>query len=220
MTFLRPPADDSDGIALPSPEEVETALSQAPDDLTWDWVLPRLIPLFERGYTDGITGDPLVNSVSHLGIGIGYGIDFGPVFGRVTQGMAERWEASVEQIEHAAFSRLADVSATVGRADLQSVVHRGHFFRALGRPGGWASSIVLAGESELARIFGTGDAIFSTPARSSLLAFAPATPARVVAEVTFQLENGDPHPLGLDPFVMEDGVLHWQGLDTELDGVI
>ena len=100
------------------------------------------------------------------------------------------------------------------------MVHRGHFFRVLGRPDGWASSIVLAGEIELARIFGAGDAIFTAPARSSLLAFAPATPARVVAEVTFQLESVDPHPLGLDPFVMEDGVLRWQGLDTDLDGVI
>ncbi len=220
MTFIPPPAADDDGVELPSREEVELALSQVPDDLSWDWVAPRLIPLFERGYTDGITGDPLVNSVSHLGIGIGYGIDFGPVFGRVTHGMAERWEASVEQIEHFASSRLAGVTATIRPADLQSVVHRGHFFRALGIPGGWASSIVLAAEAELIRIFGTDDAIFTAPARSSLLAFAPATPRRVVEEVTFQLENADPNPLQLDPFVMEGGVLRWLGLDPGLDEVI
>jgi len=216
MTFV-PPEDTErmDGVLVPPIEEIEAALEQVPEDLTWDWASARLFPLFECGYGEGITGDPMVNSITDLGVGIGFGIDFGPVFGRVTQSMARRWEASVEQIEHAAFTHLSEAVSRVGPADLQPVVHRGHLFRALGLPGGWASSAVLAGAEELIRIFRTRDAIFTTPSRNGLLAFGPGTPARAVAEITGSLEALDPVPLHLDPFVMEDGVLRWEGLNPD-----
>jgi len=212
MTFV--PADDEpqDGVELPSLEEIEAALRNVPDDLTWEWAEARLVPLFERGYGEGASGDPMVNTVSHLGVGIGFGIDFGPLLGRVTQSMAERWESSADQVEHAAFAHLAEVVSGIGPRDLQSVVHQGHLFRALGEPGGWASSVILADQAEVARVFGTRNAIFTAPARNSLLAFAPGTPAHAVAEITIQLESMDPHPLGLDAFVMESGVLRWEGL--------
>lgn len=221
MTFVADSDGEDQGVVLPSVDEIEAALDTVPEEIGWDWASPRLIPLFERNYVEGIAGDPMVNTVSRLGVGIGFGIDFGPVFGRVTQSMARRWEASVEQIERAAFAHLAEVVADVGPADVQAVVHRGHFFRALGKPGGWASSVILAGEPELIRIFGTRNAIFTVPARNALVAFGGGTPGRAVAEMTLQLESMDPHPLELDPFLMQDGVLSWDGLsdDAPLDAI-
>jgi hypothetical protein len=216
MTFVAPIDEDvDDGIVLPSAAEIEAALSEIPEELSWDWAAPRLMPLFERGYGEGVAGDPMVTSLSELGVGIGYGIDFGPVIGRVTRSMAERWEASGEQIEHAAFAHLADVVAGISRSAVQPAVHHGHLVQALGQPGGWASSVILAGAAEVSRIFGTRDATFTVPARNALLAFGPGTPARAVAEITVQLESMDPHPLELDPFVMEGGVLRWSGLADE-----
>jgi hypothetical protein len=41
-----------------------------------------------------------------------------------------------------------------------------------------------------------------------------------VADVTTSLEAMDPHPLLLEPFVMEAGELRWEGLSGELDDVI
>lgn len=216
MTFVpEVDPDDHDGLELPSEAEIEAALATAPEDLGWDWASERLIPLFERGYGEGVPGDPMVNSVSQLGVGIGYGIDFGPCVGRVTQSMAQRWEASLEQIEHAAFAHLAAVVTGLDATALQRVVVRGHLVRALGEPGGWASSVILAGEAELGRIFATRNAIFTAPARHALLAFAPGTPAQTVAEITLQLEAMDAHPLELEPFVLTDGVLRWEGLTEE-----
>ncbi len=212
MSWVPPPGDVGEGgFELPSEAELKAAFEALPPDLDWDWASPRLIPIFERGYSDGYPGDQMINVQTALGIGIGFGIDFGPAFGRVTVSMAQRWEASIEQIEHAAFAHLADVAATVTRAALQSIVHRGYFFRALGTPPGWASSIVLAGEEELIRIFGTTDAVFTAPTRGALLAFPPATPPRAIAEITADLEALDPHPLLLDAFGMIDGALHWAG---------
>src|SRR5690606_37841869 len=124
---------------------------------------------------------------------------------------------SVEQIERAAFANLARAAATITPGDLQTVVHQGHLFRALGTPPGWASSIILAGSDELTRIFGTRNAFFTAPTRGSLIAFGPATPSRVVVGVTVELESMDPHPLLLDPFALIDGELHWQGEEYSLD---
>ncbi len=218
MTFVVAPDQEAqDGVEVPSPEEIEAAFQGIPEDLNWEWASRRLIPIFERGYAEGVAGDPMVNTVTSLGVGIGFGIDFGPVFGRVTRSMAQRWEASVEQIEHLAFAHLAEVAATVRQRDLQSVVHHGHLFRALGEPGGWASSMVLAGADELTRIFGSRDATFVAATRNSLLAFGPGTPERAIDQITFMLESADPNPLRIEPFVMEDGVLRWEGAELDLD---
>jgi hypothetical protein len=209
-----------DGLERPAEEEFIAALESLPKDLTWDWTRPRIVPLFERGYDEGTTGDPLINARSGLGVGIGFGIDLGPMLARISRSMAQRWEASVEQIEAAAFTHLAEVAATVTPRDLQSVVHHGHLFRALGVPGGWASSMILTGEAEITRIFGLQDQIFTIPARNQLLAFDASTPARAVAEVTLTLESLDQHPLEIDPFVLTAGTLRWEGLSAELDDVI
>lgn len=212
MTFVQDGPGPDDGTELPSMDEIEAALREVPSEIGWEWASPRLIPLFERGYGEGVPGDPMVNVTSHLGVGIGFGIDFGPMFGRVTTSMARRWEASTEQLERAAFSHLAEVVRGVWPADVQTVVVQGHLFRALTKPAGWASSVVLADPSELTRIFGVRDACFCAPARNSLIAFGPGTPRHVVADISVQLESVDPNPLGLDPFVMRDGVLRWEGV--------
>jgi hypothetical protein len=211
MTFVQDGHGPTDGVAVPSIEEIEAALAEVPEDLSWDWARTRLCPVFERGYSEGVPGDPMVNTSTSLGVGIGFGIDFGPALGRVTRSMAQRWEASVEQLEHAAFDHLASVVAQLGPQHLQTIVARGHLCRALGEPAGWASSAILAGEPELTRIFGTRDAIFTAPARHALLAFGPETPPAVVAEITALLEADEPHPLELDPFILEAGRLSWEG---------
>lgn len=209
-----------DGIERPSEDEIRDALAGLPAEMTWDWAAPRLVPLFERGYAEGITGDPMVNTVTALGVGIGFGIDLGPMLGRVTRSLATRWEVSVEQLETAAFARLAEVASTVTARDLQPVVDRGHFYRALGVPHGWASSMVLAGEDHLTRIFGPHDQVFIAPARHALLAFNAGTPSRAIVEITIQMESLDPHPLQMDPFVLIDGTLSWDGQREQLEDVL
>lgn len=210
MTFVQSADGDEDGFE-PSIQEIEAAIAEVPDELDWEWSSRRLIPVFERGYAEGVTGDPMINSVTSLGIGIGFGIDLGPMVGRVTRSMCQRWEASVDQLERAAFAHLAEAVAGINPSDVQPIVLQGHFFRALTVPLGWASSVILAGEPELIRIFGTRDAFFTAPTRHTLLAFGPGTPTRVVAGITVECELQDPHPLQLDPFLLQDGLLLWEG---------
>jgi hypothetical protein len=200
------------GETLPSEGELRDALESIPDDLGWEWARPRLTPLFERANADGIVGDPALHTVTPLGVAVGYGIETGPTFLRVSASMAQRWEASLEQIEAAAFEHLALAVGAVGPRHLQHAVHRGHLARCLPEPGGWASSAILAGEEEVRRIFGGHDQVFTVPTRNMLMAFDANVPAHAVGTVTAMIEDNDPHPLMLDAFVMVDGLLSWTGL--------
>lgn len=212
-------APEDDGVVVPSAEEIQAALDAMPADLSWDWAAPRLVPVFERGYVDGTPGEPLLNTLAPVGVGIGFAIDMGPILARVSRSLAARWEASVEQIERAAFAHLAEVARTVTARDVQPFVYRGHLVRGLGEPGGWSSSLLLDGAATLCRIFGPHDQVFTAPSRGNLLAFDAATPGRAIVDVTLAFEGLDPNPLELDPFSLVDGTLTWDGLESEgLDG--
>lgn len=201
----------SAGTTIPDERELRAALGSIPDEIDWEWARPRIVPLFERGGAEGTASDPMINAVTSLGVGIGFGIDLGMMFARVTKSMGERWEASVEQIERVAFENLAKAVATLDRRDLQRAVFNGHVLHALPNPPGWASSVILAGEAEIMRIFGDHDQVFTTPARPALLSFDARTPKRAIVDATLAFEEMDDHPLLIDPFVLEGGRLSWSG---------
>lgn len=207
------------GVSIPTERELRDALTTIPEDFDWDWARTRLVPLFERGGAEGTTGDAVINALTSLGVGIGFGVEIGPMLARVTKSMAQRWETSVEQIEHVAFANLQRAVADVDRRDLQQAVFNGHMLRALPNPQGWASSVILAGEEAVSRIFGAHDQVFTTPTRNVLVAFDAQVPMRAVMDVTVGLEELDPHPLMLEPFLLRDGRLMWAGTagDEELE---
>jgi hypothetical protein len=64
------------------------------------------------------------------------------------------------------------------------------------------------------RIFGSQDQTFIVPARTVLISLDARTPMDVVAQLAINLEEIDPHPLYLDPFVLADGRLAWTGLES------
>lgn len=197
---------------MPTERDLRRALGEVPQEMNWEWAEPRLTPLFERMDAGGIDGDPTINAVTPLGVAIGFGIEIGPTFARVTKSMAQRWEASVEQIEAAAFRHLEKVVQKLSRKDLQHAVHHGHMARCMPEPGGWASSVILAGEDHVTRLFGPQDQVFTVPARNMLLSFDATVPGQEIVDMTTMLEDMDPHPLLLDPFVLTAGRLTWQGL--------
>ncbi|MEO8510997.1 MAG: hypothetical protein ABI534_07105 [Chloroflexota bacterium] len=207
------------GTSVPDERELREALASIPEDFDWDWTRTRLVPLFERGGAEGTTGDPMINALTSLGVGIGFGVEIGPMLARVTRSMTQRWETSVEQIEHVAFENLQRAVADLDRRDLQPAVFNGHMMRALPNPQGWASSVILAGEAALTRIFGGHDQVFTTPTRNVLIAFDAQVPLRAVMDVTVALEELDPHPLMLEPFLLRDGRLSWAATvsDEELE---
>ena len=208
------------GTIQPTEADLRRALGAIPDDLSWEWAKARLTPLFERADAGGIDGDPSLHVVTTLGVAIGFGVEVGPTFLRVTKSMADRWEASLEQIEAAAFKHLHDAVRGLSAGDLQHAVHRGHMMRCLPEPAGWASSVILAGADTVARIFGPQDQIFTAPSRSMLISFDASAPLLAIIDVTAGLEELDPHPLMLDAFRLLGARLTWDGVLPEEDAAL
>lgn len=211
--------DPGPGVVTPTEHELRDALTSIPDEMDWGWARPRITPVFERPGTGSVDGDPILHAVAEIGVAVAFAIEIGPMFTPVTASMAERWETSLEQIKAAAFDHLHAVVAQLSPKVVQQAVHRGHLVRVLPEPGGWASSVILAGTDEVTRLFGPHDQIFTVPARNAIVSFTSATPMDTVYDVTFGLEELDLHPLQLEPFVLRDGRLSWQGLvhdDVEL----
>ena len=207
--------DSGPGVIDPTAAELREAMASIPEELDWEWARGHIVPLFERGGPEGTPGDPMINSLTPVGVGIGFGLQVGVMFVRVTRSMAQRWETSVEQIEREAFANLANAVSKVSSRDLQPAVFNGHMLRGLGEPGGWASSVILAGEDEVARIFGGHDQVFTTPGRNVLVSFDARVPMRAIADMTVGLEDLEPHPLLLEPFLLQDGRLTWAGTVPE-----
>jgi hypothetical protein len=209
--------DPGPGVVTPSEREIRDAIASIPDDLDWAWARGRIAPVFERPGAGSLNGDPILHGVSELGVAFAFAIEVGPLFTPVTASMAERWEASLEQIEAAAFDHLQAAVAPITRKQVQHAVHRGHLIRFLPEPGGWASSVILAGVDEVTRIFGPQDQIFTVPSRNGLMSFSAGTPGGTVLDVTLGMEEMDLHPLELEPFVLENGRLSWTGVIDDED---
>ncbi|MEO6294762.1 MAG: hypothetical protein ABIP01_01100 [Candidatus Limnocylindria bacterium] len=58
--------------------------------------------------------------------------------------------------------------------------------------------------------------MFAAPARNMLLSFDATVPAHVIVDMTTALEDMDPHPLLIDPFVLTAGRLTWEGLALDV----
>lgn len=195
---------------MPGRRELRRAIKQIPDRLDWDWARDRLVPAFERPGFEPNPLDPRLLTVVPPGVTIGFGIDLGPALAKVSEQMSSQWESSLEQIQEAAFEHLRATTASLDAKAVEKANFGGHLIRVMRLPDGWASSILLV-QDELMRIFGDHDQVFTAPARSVLFSFPIRTPSRAVAEITIDLEEIDPHPLLLDPFVLTNGTLLWEG---------
>jgi hypothetical protein len=187
-----------------------------PNPVPWDWAGPRLVPLLS-GPQFGDPDLPLVRVTSELGPTVEFGIDLGGVFATVDRRVAERWECSADQLFGRGLANLRDRAAKIAPEQVVAGVMSGRTIRVLRDRPAWASSILLDLPSAH-RLFGVHDQILAAPTTGCLMSLPIDTPTRIAAEIAIDFE-GPLTSLFLDPFVMEDGALHWAGneLGDDLD---
>jgi hypothetical protein len=192
------------------------AFRAMPNPVPWDWAAPRLVPLLSGPQFDD-PDLPLVCVTSELGPTVEFGIDLGGVFATVDRRVAERWECSTEQLFERGLANLRDRAAKVAPDQVVVGVMSGRTIRVLRDRPAWASSIVLDLPS-VHRLFGAHDQILAAPTTGCLVSLPIDTPTRIAADIAVDVE-GPLTSLFLDPFVMEDGALHWAGgaLGDDLD---
>ncbi|HUQ78676.1 MAG TPA: hypothetical protein VM427_07380 [Patescibacteria group bacterium] len=192
------------------------AVRNMPNPAPWDWAAPRLMPLLSGPQFDE-PDLPIVRMTSELGPAIEFGLDLGGVFVTVDRHVAERWECSADQLLERGLANVRDRATRITADQVVGGVMSGHTVRVLRDKPAWASSILLDLPT-VQRLFGTHDQILAAPTTSCVISVPIDTPSRVAADIVVDFE-GPLTSLFLDPFVMEDGALHWAGSlsDDELD---
>jgi hypothetical protein len=200
---------------------VRLATRKMPNPVPWEWAAPRLMPLLSGPRFDD-PGLPLVRLQSELGPAIEFGLDLGAVFVTVDRHVAERWECSPEQLLDRGLANLRERAAKIAADAVVAGVMSGRTVRVLRDRPTWASSALLDLPT-IHRLFGTQDQILAAPTTSCLVSLPIDTPTRTAADIVVSYE-GPLTSLFLDPFVMEDGILHWVGgaladeLGEDIDG--
>jgi hypothetical protein len=185
------------------------AVMAMPKPVPWDWAQPRLVPLLAGPCIDLPDCAP-VRGVSELGPALVFGVDIGRVYPLVDVEVAERWEASADQIQAAAMANFRARAARTASACVAHGTMSGWITTFVRTPAGLASSLVLAPD-DLRRLIGAHDQVIATPTRELLIAMPSGVAARTFADVVVDLERSEPLPLCLDPFAMVDGDLSWGG---------
>lgn len=190
----------------------EKAIRQAarlmPRPVPWEWAKPRIVPLLAGPYMDR-AGEPLVRAVAAPGCTLVFGLEVGQAYPLVDDVVAQRWECTAEQIHDVGMANLRRRAAALESRSVQTGTLSGWII-AQTRALGWGSSLVLVPD-QLMRLFGPQDQMLLTPSRASLVSFPMATPTHVVVDIALEMESGEAFPLMLDPFVLEAGVVVWNG---------
>jgi hypothetical protein len=188
--------------------ELRRAVRRMPNPVPWDWAGRRLMPLLAGPQFDA-PGEPIVRVTSELGPTVEFGLDLGGVFLTVDQLVAERWECSPDQLLERSLANLRERAARMEANRVVSGVLSGRAVRILQDRPAWASSVLLDLPS-IHRLFGTHDQVLAAPITNCLVSLPIDTPPRIAADIVVSFE-GPLTSLFLDPFVLEDGCLIWEG---------
>jgi hypothetical protein len=192
-------------LDVPTMDEVMSAIESFPLDSGWEEVQARVLPVFPRARPSTLDMPEMLTTVVEAGVTIGYGIDLGRVFARVSREMVARWGISADALREAAMANLHCEARTIGPADvMREPSDDGYVISAIQPAGGWGSTLVLLPD-ELARVFGSHSQVFIAPLRAVLLSFPAYVDRRTVAFFAEEFEALDPTHLCLEGFVLRDG---------------
>lgn len=188
---------------------IQRAARRMPKPVPWDWAAPRTMPLLARPSFDDPAA-PIVRHPSDLGPMVEFGIDLGSIFLMIDQPVADRWECSSAQLMTRSMANLRERAGRLPPATASQGVMSGWPVRIIRDRPAWASSLIFDIDS-LTRLLGAHDQILATARTDCLVSFPMDMPGRILAAIAVDLEGSAQESLFLDPFVLEDGVLHWGG---------
>jgi hypothetical protein len=180
-------------VVSAGPEEIAAAMAGLPDDLSWEWAAPRVLPVFQRvrPYPPG-SPDPVVR-VLPPGLPVSLGVDLGLVHATVSEAMVERWSLPVADITAQAMVNLHERAAGVAPEQIVWGDVGGVRTGLLQTGRSIGSSLVLA-PLELARILGDAPRLLIAPMRDLLVALPPDE-LELAAWLFTEIATDDPNHL-------------------------
>ena len=204
------------GMVQATPEAVLRAMGGLPPDLEWASIAPNVIPILPRRRPlPPSAGEPFRVTLPP-GIPTGFGIDIGPAFLVVGEGLLGTWPVGPADLVARALENLRDRMLPIRPRDLVRQGLDGVPVRVLQSGVGCASALLLVPD-ELQRIFGTGPQAFIAPMRDILISVPPDTDAAWLAWLNDEFAEMDPNGLALDAFRLEAGELRYVTLGPRGD---
>jgi hypothetical protein len=208
--------DLGNGMVQATPDAVLRAMGGLPPDLEWASMAGNVIPILPRRRPlPPAAGEPFRVTLPP-GIPTGFGIDIGPAFLVVGEGLLEGWPIGPADLVATALENLRERMRHVRTRDLVRQSLDGVPVRILQSGVGCASALVLIPD-ELQRIFGEAAQAFIAPMRDILISVPPDTDATWLAWLNDEFAEMDPNGLALDAFRLEGGELRYVTLGSRRD---
>ena len=180
----------------------------------WDDVADDILPIFERARPSVYQVDPPAQAIVPPGVTIGFGVDLGLAFGRVSTVHVDGWPVDLAAVTERALRNLRRRARHAADFDLVEESVGGVPTMAFQSRDGWASTTVLV-PAAIERLFGRDAALFIAPSRDLLVRLPPDVDLEFATWLTEEFEATDPNALRLEAFEWRDGTMRCRPLARE-----
>ena len=177
----------------------------------WDDVVDDVMPIFERARPFSFEVDPPARTIVPPGVTIGFGVDLGLAFARVSVVHLTGWPVDMSSLTERAIKNLRKRARQAIDYDLVSEPIGGVQTTAFQSRDGWASTVVLVPEA-VERLFGREPALFIAPSRDLLVRLPIDVDLEFATWLTEEFEAADPNALRLEAFEWQDGLIRCRPL--------
>ena len=177
----------------------------------WDDVASEILPVFERARPFSYPVDPPALTVLPPGVTVGFGVDAGPAFMRVSTKHLAHWPVDLAALATRALDNLTRRAREADERDLLRDAVDDVPVTVFQSRDGWASTTVLLPD-EMDRLFGPGPALFVAPSRDLLIGLPIDVDAEFATWLTEEFEAIDPNALRLEAFEWRDGTVRCRPL--------
>jgi hypothetical protein len=203
------------GVGPPSPADEARLLALLGRldslDLAWAGVADDVLPVFERARPFSDEVDPWVQAIVPPGVTVGFGVDIGLAFVRVSAIQLASWSIDLPGLTERALRNLRRRARHATDYDLVAEPVGGVPAVAFQSRDGWASTAVLVPEA-IERLFGREPALFIAPSRDLLVRLPSDVDLDFATWLTEEFEATDPNALRLEAFDWRDGSMHCRPL--------
>ena len=170
----------------------------------WDDVASEILPVFERARPSSYPVDPPALTVLPPGVTVGFGVDAGPAFMRISTAHLAHWPVDLPGLAVRALDNLRNRARDADERnllrdsvdDVPVTVFQSH--------DGWASTMVLLPDA-MDRLFGRDPALFVAPSRDLLIGLPIDVDPAFATWLTEEFEAMDANALRLEAFEWRDG---------------
>jgi hypothetical protein len=180
----------------------------------WDDVADDILPIFERARPLGYALDPPAQAIVPPGVTVGFGVDLGLAFGRVSLVHLDDWPVDLAAVTERALRNLRKRVRTAVGYDLVEESVGGVPTMAFQSRDGWASTTVLV-PAAIERLFGREPALFIAPSRDLLVRLPADVDVEFATWLTEEFEATDPNALRLEAFEWRDGTMCCRALQRD-----